>query len=57
MRDSYQCEECKNTTKPDQFTCNCLCLNCGPCDGECKYGEKVQELCGKSQTQKAGKDS
>lgn len=57
MRDGYQCEDCKNTTNPDQFTCNCLCLNCGPCDGECKYGEKVQKLCGKSQTQKAGKDS
>ena len=57
MRDSYQCEECKNTTKPDQFTCNCLCLNCGPCDGGRQYGEKVQKLCGTSQTQKTGKDS
>ncbi len=57
MRDSYQCEECKNTTKPDQFTCNCLCLNCGPCDGDCQYGEKVQKLCGTGQTQKTGKDS
>lgn len=57
MRDSYQCEECKNTTKPDQFTCNCLCLNCGPCDGDCQYGEKVQKLCGTGETQKTGKNS
>ena len=48
MRDDYRCEECKNTTKPDQFTCNCLCLNCGPCDGDCQYGKKVQNICGTS---------
>ena len=57
MRDGYQCEDCKNTTNPDQFACNCLCITCGPCDGECKYGEKVQDLRGKSQTQKEGKNS
>lgn len=57
MRDSYQCEECKNTTKPDQFTCNCLCLNCGPCDGDCQYGEKVQSICGTGEAQKADTSS
>jgi len=52
MRDDYRCEECKNTTKPDQFTCNCLCLNCGPCDGECKYGEtKVQNIRAEGKTE------
>ena len=39
MRDDMRCEECKNTTKYDQFACNCLCINCGPCE-ECEYGEK-----------------
>ena len=57
MRDDYQCEDCKNTTNPDQFACNCLCINCGPCDGDCQYGKKVQNLCGTSQTQKTGKNS
>ena len=58
MRDDYRCEECKNTTKPDEFTCNCLCLNCGPCDENgCEYGEKVQSICGTGQTQKTGKSS
>ena len=44
MREDMRCEECKNTTKPDEFTCNCLCINCGPCDENgCEYGEK--EIC------------
>ena len=54
MRDDYRCEECKNTTKPDQFTCNCLCLKCGPCDGECQYGEKVQDICGTPKAEEKG---
>ena len=49
MRDNYQCEECKNTTNPDQFACNCLCINCGPCDnGDCQYGKETKDLCGTS---------
>jgi|GEM_PF-5624328 len=52
MRDNYQCEECKNTTKADEFTCLCLCLNCGPCDENgCKYGEeKDEDFCGAGKT-------
>jgi hypothetical protein len=58
MRDDYQCEECKNTTKPDQFTCICLCLNCGPCDGECQYGKaKVQNIRAEAKTEKKAKSS
>ena len=38
MRDGYQCEQCKNTARPDEFSCNCLCINCGPSDGiDCKH--------------------
>tara|TARA_R110002072_G_scaffold213595_1_gene370847 strand:+ start:783 stop:938 length:156 start_codon:yes stop_codon:yes gene_type:complete len=41
MRDGYQCEQCKNTTRPDEFSCNCLCINCGPCDGiDCKHAKE-----------------
>jgi hypothetical protein len=40
-RDDMRCEECKNTTKYDQFSCNCLCINFGPCDGECNHEEKI----------------
>jgi len=54
MRDNYYCEECKNTTKPDQFACNCLCINCGPCDGECNHGKKDEKLCGSGTTKKKG---
>ena len=39
-RSDMRCEDCKNTTAPDQFACNCLCINCGPCNGECKYEDK-----------------
>jgi len=45
MKDNYQCEECKDTTNPDQFDCNCMCINCGPCDnGDCQYGEETKSL-------------
>ena len=43
MKDDMRCEECKNTTSPDEFSCNCLCINCGPCDGECNYENKELE--------------
>ncbi len=53
MREDMRCEECKNTTKPDEFTCNCLCLNCGPCDENgCEYGKKVQNICGTPEAKK-----
>ena len=57
MRDGYQCEDCKNTTNPDQFSCNCLCITCGPCDGECKYGKKDEDICEPSKTYKKGQGS
>ena len=54
MRDGYQCEDCKNTTNPDQFSCNCLCITCGPCDGECKYGKENEDICEPRKTYKKG---
>ena len=41
-RDDYQCNDCKNMTKADEFSCNCLCLNCGPCEDDCEYPEVTQ---------------
>ena len=41
-RDDYQCNDCKNMTKADEFSCNCLCINCGPCEDDCEYPEVTQ---------------
>ena len=42
MRVDYQCEECKNTTRSDEFSCACLCINCGPCNVDgCKHEDNM----------------
>lgn len=43
MKHDMRCEECKNTTKYDQFACNCLCINCGPCEHDCEH--KIKQTC------------
>ena len=43
MRENFQCEECKNMIKADEFACNCLCINCGPCENDCEYPEATSQ--------------
>jgi len=40
MRENFQCEDCKEMIKADEFACNCLGICCGPCDTDCEYPEE-----------------
>ncbi len=47
-RSTMICDNCNEAAKPDEFICECLCINCGPCKDKCKpklkeknYGKKI----------------
>ena len=42
------CDDCKENTKPDEFACECLCIDCGPCKDKCKPDMK-EELFGQKE--------
>ena len=35
-RSNMVCDHCSETAKADEFACECLCINCGPCKDKCK---------------------
>jgi hypothetical protein len=35
-RSNLTCNDCKETIKPDEWACKCLCIDCGPCKEKCK---------------------
>jgi len=41
-RSTATCDECNELAKPDEFACECLCINCGPCKDKCKPDMKEE---------------
>lgn len=41
-KSNMTCDDCKETTKPDEFACECSCIDCGPCKGKCKPDMKEE---------------
>lgn len=51
----YWCPECYQETKPDEWACKCMCINCGPCENQCKK-EVNNEVKSKNRASKTKKE-
>ena len=41
-KSNMTCNDCQETTKPDEFACECNCIDCGTCEDKCNLNMKEE---------------